>query len=325
MLIMLALMSGCKGVFREISNDDLHDTNCEVAISLEYKNFDVSQSPAKLYIAFFDRTTRFGEYYEESLDIFYESLMPILSPNDRVILAWMDFNNLYAPDARNPIDSIFFDEIVRSVAPPMFPTPVNTPILMPTLTPGPGSTGKNISIATSIWIQEQNKTPEAVYHCEIGRSNNSAEEIYTNWKSEQEENKHKFLESLREKIEDIKTLPLVSAKYVYESFSLASELIAEEKANNNYSEYVLVFFSDMSEWRTGDNTPSSYDQKKLNGSRILIVMPNCAYTSIQEECDIAQKRWEIEFGELNPTPVFMTNFKSKPTQLSDFVISLSKP
>lgn len=319
------LLSSCDEIFKEYSDDDLHSSDCVVDIALEYKKLDFSPQPAKFYMVFLDRSVRFSDYYEDSLDLVYSSLAPILSSNDRVILAWMDFNNFDNPDIMDPLKSIYFDETLDFVAQPILPTPINTPILMPTLTPGPGSVGKNVSIATSVWVQEMNKTPEAKYHCQIGQANVESEQIYSNWQLEQAQEKQEFLDELKESLSNAKSSPLAPGKYVYDSFSLASQIFTEEIKNDEYDEYVLIFFSDMFEWRPQDKRPAGYSVLGLKDVRVVVAMPNCSYALVQEDCDNTRARWEREFSE-NTFPLkFMTNFKSKPNQLVDFIATLPKP
>lgn len=258
--------------------------NCPVQPETEFsdKDYKFLDDKSKFVIVLVDKSYQYT-YTSEVLEYISERFLSKINPGDRIVIAWMGANPT--------TDSIFLDKRIETVDLPQFPFKPILPLLTPTIEINkndPNTTQGNQAIENAE-INKANDSIKMKYYCEVGKWNYVSGQIYDQWIDGQQSETDSFLQVSRNIIDTVASSDPEPGKLVYNFLSLVSQMIIRAKENQEFTDYVLIIFSDMYEDRP--NIPESVEID-FSGVKIAVAIHTCDYAI---NCEPLISRWKGEF------------------------------
>lgn len=303
--LLILLIASCDPVLNSPNNSG----NCPYEIATEYRtsaDFGVpeTQPDSKYVYVLLDQSYDY-KFTSKDIDLVTSTIVPNIFPGDRLVVAWINLEH--------GTQTIIFDERVEQVKLPQFPPTFTPPLITPTLTPSNITTVQGQQIQTNEAIDKENLVINEKHFCKIGEWNAKSQEIADGWKRQQQEKIDSFVEHATSQLTPSLAKETSGGKLLYESLSVASQMLQSAKLKNQYEKYVLIIFSDMNDWRSQkpDNLTIN-----LNGVNVLIISQNCKY---EIDCSIKGK-WESQFKQFGvPVPLFIVQEDGIPKTIFDYL------
>jgi hypothetical protein len=289
--LLIVLIASCDQVL-DPSNDS---GNCPYELSADYHtsdDFDIpdSQPDSKYVYVLLDQSYEY-KFTPQDLELISSTVIPNIFAGDRLVVAWINLEN--------GTQTIIFDERVEQVRLPQFP-PTFAPLpVTPTLTPSNITTIQGQQIQTNEAIERDNQVINEKYYCKIGEWNATSDAIAQKWKTEQKEKIDSFIGKANTRLTPSIAKETSGGKLLYESLSVASQMLQSAKLKKQHKRYILIVFSNMNDWRPKKPDDLSIE---LNGVDTLIVSQNCKY---EIDCSV-KTDWEAQLKSFGvTTPLFV--------------------
>jgi len=302
-VIFLVIISGCQFDFS--GPPPLSKGDCDVQPEANFKDFEFSDDRSKYVFVLVDKSY---QYTNEVLKYLSEDILPQIHEGDRITAAFMDL------DATT--DSIFLNKRSELLDIPTFPSKPVSPPLTPTIEidPNSPSTTQGEGQIENDKINKDNDLILSDYYCEVAKWNIEAEKLHRKWRLDQNSETDQFLIDARSEIRLITSTEFESGKLLYNSLYLASQMIESAKSNNDFSDFVLIIFSDMREWR-----PEKPMEIDLENVQVAVGVHTCEYAI---DCDVVS-RWQKEFSEFGVVdPKFVVEEDNIDKSISKFISEL---
>ena len=263
--------------------------------------------PATLLYVLVDRSMSYCEWVRPSLELLAGLLPEVVSPGDRVVMAWIS-------NASERPAEVFFQEYVPDVGVPAVdpqpqpPSCVCTPAPPANSTPLPdeetellGHVHRQALTATAQWYEERWEQCEeewqrrmSEYSCQLQAWNLSVQQAVRRWDEDREEAVDRFLEQAVPTIEMQAQLTRCSqGTHIREALYVASVVLQNAVGDGGFQHYRLLVLSDMWEDRVTELPEIPID---LGNVDVVVAMMYCSEAA---DCADRQHRWEEELNMAN--------------------------
>lgn len=277
-LVLSSLMVSCQIPFS--IPDDPSYGDCPVKPATSFNDdYTFLDDKSKYVFILVDKSYEY-KYTNDVLQYISEEILPYLYPGDKLTVAWIDLTET--------TDSIFVNRWVDIVDFPQFlPTPAS-PLLTPTLELNGPTTIQGEQMIENEKIEAANDVIRVQYNCDIGKWNDESNKIFAQWNESQNNKIKEFSDKAKSELRLLAPKDLESGKLLYESFFLASQMLGRAKENKQFTDYVLIIFSDMIDWRPSKPIEIDID---LSNVKVAVAIHSCKYAI---DCKVIS-RWQSEF------------------------------
>ncbi len=281
--LFVILISSCDPVFRPPNDPD----NCPYERATSYHTYDFGSSDSKYVYVLLDQSYEY-KYTPQDLELISKTVVQNMYPGDRLVVAWINLEN--------STRTIIFDERIEREELAKFPPTLTPPSVIPTLTPAKITTIEGQQIQTNEAIEKDNQAINEKHYCKIGEWNATSDAKFQEWKDDQKEEVDSFISKANTALKPSIANDSSRGKLLYESLSVASQMLQSAISKRQHNRYILIVFSDMNDWR-----PAKPDELtiELNGVDTLIVSQYCKY---EIDCQV-KAGWETQlmsFGAVKP-------------------------
>jgi hypothetical protein len=276
-LAVLAVISGCQ--FDLSGPPPLPRGNCDIQPEADFRNFQFSDNRSKYVFVLVDKSY---SHTNDVLKYLSEEVLAKIKEGDRITAAFMDLEAT--------TNSIFLNKRSELLDPPAFPPKPVSPPLTPTVEINPDwpSTTKGEKQIENDKISKDNEVILNDYYCEVAKWNIEADKLHRQWHLDQKNEMDQFLNDARNDIRLLTSTEFESGKLLYDSLYLASQMITRAKESGEFTDFALIIFSDMREWR-----PEKTMEINLKNVRVAVGIHTCEFAI---DCDVVN-RWEGEFSD----------------------------
>lgn len=263
--------------------------------------------PATLLYVLVDRSMSYCEWVRPSLELLAGLLPEVVSPGDRVIMAWI------SNASERPVE-VFFQGYVPEVGVPAVDPQPQLPSYVCTPAPPADSTSppdegtdllnhirRQALTATAQWYEERWEQCEeewqramSDYYCQLPAWNSSAQQATRRWDEDREEAVDRFLEQAVPTIEmQARMTGCTHGTHIREALYVASTVLQNAVADGDFQHYRLLVLSDMWEDRVTELPDISLDFGNVD---VVVAMMYCAAAA---DCIDRQHGWEEELNMAN--------------------------
>lgn len=306
--LLILLIASCDPVLNSPNNSG----NCPYEIATDYRtsaDFGVpeTQPDSKYVYVLLDQSYDY-KFTPKDIDLVTSKIVPNVFPGDRLVVALINLEH--------GTQTIIFDERIEQERLPQFPPTFTPPLVTPTLTPSNITTVQGQQIQTNEAIDKENLVINEKHFCKIGEWNAKGQEIADKWKHEQQEEIDSFVEQSNSQLTPSIAKETSGGKLLYESLSVASQMLQSAKLKNQHEKYILIIFSDMNDWRSEKPDDLTI---KLNGVDVLIISQNCKY---EIDCSVKDK-WESQFKQFGVSvPLFIVQEDGIPETIFGYLSNI---
>ena len=278
--------------------------NCPTQPVTNLKEYTFSDDKSKYVFILVDKSYPFTN---DVLRYISEDVISKIYAGDRLTVAFIDL------DATTK--SIFLNRRSELLDAPNFPATPLKPAITPTLmiNPSDPNTVQGQSEIKNEKIDKDNELILMDYYCEVGIWNDESDKVFGVWELDQKVESEQFFKNAQSDIHLLTPDDFEKGKLLYNSLYLASQMITNVKSTGEYTDYALIVFSDMKEWRA--EQPVEIDLKDVE---VAVAIHTCEFAI---DCGVVE-RWENEFPKFNVNdPNFIVKefniYKSVNTFLDD--------
>jgi len=305
---LIIFIASCEQVLNPPNNSG----NCQYEIASDYRptsDFGIpeSQPDSKYVYVLLDQSYDY-KFTPQDIDLVTSNIIPNMFPGDRLVVAWINLEH--------GTQTIIFDKRIEQERLPQFPPTFAPPPVTPTLTPSNITTIQGQQIQTNEAIDKENLVINEKYFCKVGEWNAKSQEIADKWKEEQNEEVASFAEQASSQLTPSIAKETSGGKLLYESLSVASQMLQSAMLKKQHEKFILIVFSDMNDWRSKKPDDLTI---KLNGVDVLIVSQNCKY---EIDCSV-KNEWEVQFQKFGvPVPLFVVKEDGIPKTIFGYLSTI---
>jgi len=297
-LAAVVLIAGCNAELQ--SDNSSTATVCANPVTPQFPILDGTRSLIFVLVEANSTYYEAGNIHRTQTTLKYV-LPKLMKPGDRLILAWIENNELEGLNK-----TVFFDATADLVAIPMTPTMPTAPTSIPRPTETPFARLRETALAET--VQAADVTSTASYYdyvCQFADWSKRAQSTADASRAQIKTSVDNLVGSADTKLQsnDLAQFLDDASPHIFETISRASKFLGDMCAPGKYDHCVLLFFSNMKDWRRDQDPKYLRYSTDLNRIGVAVVLYSCRYDD--DECGKRIAAWQKHFDAYHTTLHFV--------------------